>query len=275
MKVIISSTLDDKYLFYLPITTFCWNKIGIDVICFLPKLNPEQANYKNDYSKYALVRETNYKNNLSINRVSFESPQHKEATYAQVSRLYAAALDLPEDEILVTSDIDMLVLNENYIKQKLADFDIFGSDLVPEKQIPLCYISASVKNWRIAMRINGRTYQQCLDELVGVIECQDFRGNQWSLDQHTAYNYISSSPMFIHHHLRARQGTQFATHRYDRDDMYAFDKLTTETVDAHLPRPGYTEENFEKIMTILECYFPNDNLEWIREYRNEYVKLIQ
>ena len=39
MKAILSSTYDDKYLWNLPLVTWCWNKLGIDVICFLPEPN--------------------------------------------------------------------------------------------------------------------------------------------------------------------------------------------------------------------------------------------
>ena len=37
MKTIISTTYNDNYLFFLPITIWSWNKLGVDVICFMPK----------------------------------------------------------------------------------------------------------------------------------------------------------------------------------------------------------------------------------------------
>lgn len=283
MKSIISTTFDDKYLFFVPICTWCWNKIGVDVICFYPIHKAEEnelSDVLNDLKKMRLIEDLKQNKNIfplwdNLLLRSYFSPKHKQATYAQCSRLYGAAIkDLPEDEILITSDVDMCVFNGDYIKQKVADFDIFGSDLVPQKQIPLCYISASVKNWRTAMKTNDRTCQQCLDDLVGVIECEHFRGNQWSLDQGTAYDKILFAPISIQYHFRAKTGTQFATHRLDRDDSFLLDRLNLDIVDYHLPRPGYEEKNFQQIMTVLKYFYPNDNLTWIENYRNDYIKLL-
>jgi len=281
MKAVISTTYDDKYLYFLPIVTFLWNKLGVDVICFAPRFDGERQDINN---KMLLVLELFCKNHK--NRIEyFSASEHKEATYAQCSRLYGACLDLPEDEVLITSDIDMGVFNSDYLKQKLATFDIFGTDLVPVGQYPMCYISATVRNWRLIMGIgyhndkNGnrylKTYQQCLDELVGVIECQDFRGNQWSLDQDTAFKAIGRiTHMASHYHLRAKEGTQFSTLRYDRDDSYILDMLSPDTIDYHMNRPGYEDKNFETILTILKYHYPLEDFTWLETYNQQYKKLL-
>lgn len=266
MKAVISSTYDDKYFFFLPIVIWCWNKLGIDVICFVPEKRIDE--------KVKLVTDTIINNCGNGNTlVNFKSPLEKEATYAQCSRLYGSCLDLPKEEVLIAGDVDMLVFGE-YLKQKYADFDIFGGDLVCEKQIPICYISASVENWRKAMQVNNRTYQECLDELVGIIECNDFRGNQWSLDQGTAYQMITSAPVSVSHHLRAIQGTQFASNRIDRENVYWEERLTPNIIDAHLWRPGYTDENFPKILKVLKYFYQNDDFNWLIEYTEAYKRLL-
>lgn len=35
MKAIISTTYSDQYLWYLPLTVWAWNKLGVDVVCFI------------------------------------------------------------------------------------------------------------------------------------------------------------------------------------------------------------------------------------------------
>ena len=128
MKAIISSTYDDQYLFYLPITIWLCNKLGVDVICFMP--------YKDiSGKKFMLVSDilTKMPNNSGNNWIySFDCPEHKEATYAQCSRLYASCLNLPEDEILITSDIEMAIFTLfEYNTECNTKFSIFGADLVP------------------------------------------------------------------------------------------------------------------------------------------------
>lgn len=270
-KAVISTTYDNKYLWYLPLTVWTWNRLGVDVICFMPEPN----NYER-LMKFNLVMNTMIKNNIypKDGFYHFKAPEHKEATYAQCSRLYAASLDLPENEVLVTSDVDMIIFAKDYISQKESDFDIFGSDLVPEKQYPICYISASVKAWRDAMKINGETYQECLDDLLGNIEAEHFRGNYWGKDQETAYQRISSAPVTISHHFRAREGTQFASRRYDRDNAYLLERLSPDTIDYHMNRPGYEEHNFDIIMKVLKYHYPDEDFGWLINYREEYLKLL-
>lgn len=280
MKAIISSTYDSKYLYFLPIVTYCWNKLGVDVICFMPKQYPESV------QKFGLVYDVIEQNSLNCEFWNFDCPEHKEATYAQCSRLYAACLDLPEDEILITSDVDMALFK---LPPYVGGFTVFGADLVPDKQYPMCYISAKVKDWRNAFDlyeyetliqfpkgVSGgviKSYQKCLDELLGGIEAEHFRGNYWGKDQEEAHNKINLT-QGIYCEPRARPGTQFASNRYDRDDAYILDRLSPDTIDFHMNRPGYESDNFYKILTILNYHYPNDNFDWLCEYREKYLEIL-
>lgn len=267
MKAVVSTTYDSKYLFFLPIITWCWNKLGVDVICFSPELRVMEM------AKLELINQTMQAMNCSVHY--FKSHEHKEATYAQCSRLYAAALDLPPHEVLITSDIDMAIFR---IPENMGGFmSIFGHDLVPPKQVPICYISGAVDEWRTRFKIMGRTYQECLDDLLSGIEAEHFRGNFWSKDQEEAYNRIIGDPWPSGHaHLlpRARPGTQFAMNRVDRDDINWRSYTGPELIDAHLWRPGYEENNFKNIFELLQSQYPNDNFDWLKQYREQYIKLL-
>lgn len=280
MKAVISSTYDNNYLFFLPIVTFCWNKLGVEVICFLPErgyrgrlldkaveLESSKKKLRITDPKFSLVLETCSDKKISFS--FFKSPVHKEATYAQCSRLYAACLDLQEDEILVTSDVDMILFERPPYKD---GFTVFGYDLVPIEQYPMCYVSASVKEWRYYF-CKGRTYQKCLDDLLSHIETDHFRGNYWGKDQEELYKGINL-PIGVYGIPRARPGTQFASKRYDRDDAYLLDRLSPDTIDFHMPRPGYETNNFEIIMKVLEYHYPHDNFDWLKQYRQEYINLL-
>jgi len=273
MKAVISTTYDDTYLWYLPLTTWLWNKLGVDVICFMPIERKGR-----DYDKLSLAMEFCNNNKLSI--YQFDAPEHKEATYSQCARLYAACLYLPEDEVLVTSDIDMGVINFPFageivfgglIKDRII---VFGGDLVPQGQVPMCYLIGSVKTWRSQFLLEGYTYQQKLDELLGDIECENMRGNYWSKDQQEANRAIVESQFDNINVNRAKEGTQFASHRYDRDDAYILDRLSPDTIDYHMNRPGFEEKNFEIILTILKYHYPDENFDWLISYNEEYKKLL-
>jgi len=264
MRAIISTTYDDKYLFFLPITTWLWNRLGVDVVCFMPFENT--AGYR-----FMLVSDTLVNIKASGVIHNFDCPSHKEATYAQCSRLYAAALDLPEDEVLVTSDIDMLMFR---LPEMLSNgFSIFGADLVPEKQYPMCYISATRQDWRLAFDTTGKTPQQCLDELLGDIDSISMKSDYWAKDQEVCYNMIFK---YGNYSLinRTNGQNQFSTNRIDRDDSYFMDRLSPDIIDYHAHRPGHTDENFEKILAVISYFYPYEDLNWIREYQKQYKELL-
>lgn len=268
MKAVISTTYDDKYLWYLPLTTWVWNKLGVDVVCFMPYLNTTEENKKID-----TINHTFRKIGIKPRYAGFAAYKHKEATYAQCSRLYGACLDLPEDEVLISSDIDMLVFSDVVCQANGDKITSYGFDLTPEEQLPMCYATAKVSTWRRVMEIDGRSYQQCLDDLLGHIECEGFRGNYWAKDQNElASKVFATKDWFLV--PRAKPGTQFADRRYDRDDAYILDRLSHDTIDYHMNRPGYEERNFDIIMQVLKYHFPDEDFGWLAEYNEAYKKLL-
>ena len=273
MKAIISCTPDSLYSFFIPITTWCWNRLGVDVILFVPG--------KVDAPLWLAMGEINKDNSNRNLSYGFNCPKNKEATYAQCSRLFAASLDLPEDEILITSDVDMALFNTPLYKNgfsfgfEVPGIEIIGSDLTPNGQYPMCYIVANVKTWKKVFDIGNKSYQSCLDNLLGHEEMENMRGNLWARDQETVYKKISSTPgIIVSKSNRARPGTQFAERRLDRDDAYIFDRLDQNIIDFHMPRPGYEENAFSQILTVLRYFYPNESFEWLINYRNEYLKLL-
>lgn len=94
MKAIISSTYDSTYSFFIPITTWLWNKLGVDVVCFMP--------YNNTIGKaFMLISDTLVNQKCSGVIYNFDAPPHKEATYAQCLRNYAACIGLPKMNYLL------------------------------------------------------------------------------------------------------------------------------------------------------------------------------
>lgn len=286
MKAIISSTYDSKYIYFLPIVTYCWNKLGVEIICFMPQVKEESDRIKLTLINRTMTIVIGDKKEVP-HIVMFNAPTHKEATYAQNLRLYAAALDLPKDEWLITSDVDMAVFKEptylvagniKFGDKSHENVTIVGEDLVPKGQYPICYCCASVEAWRDFMKINGRSYQKCIDDMLGYIEMEHMRGNLWCRDQETLYNNLQeanvNTDIRIHKSSRSNGQNQFATRRYDRDDSFLLERLNPETIDFHMPRPGYEAKNFEIILKVMQYHYPNEDFTWLVEYTESYKKLL-
>lgn len=271
MTAIISITHDDKYLFYLPLVVWSWNKLGYNVVVIGPDMEEETTD-----NRIELIIDTKWEADLQFHWVGFNAPVNKEPTYAQCSRLYAACYRrlLPDSEILITSDIDMAVFNKEYFNvAEDGRIHVFGADLVPEKQYPMCYIAMPASLWRETMGIYlGETMQFKLDELLGHLECEHFAGNYWAKDQETVYDNIWFSGFHVVKHNRAKLPYQFATKRADRDGWP--EVIPPDIIDAHLPRPGYTEENFKKIMNLFVTMYPTEDFTWMQDYRDKYVQFI-
>jgi len=275
MKAIISSTYDSKYLYFLPITVFCWNKLNVDVICFMPdKISGYTGEEMLRTSKRLMLAEDAVMNHCSSNKnmiVQFSAPEHKEATYAQISRLYAAALDFDEQEQLIISDADMLVFRTDFMEKSADDFfDVYGTDLVPDGQLPMCYTVGNVKTWR-RFFIKGRTYQECMDAELGHEEMENMKGNLWSRDQELLAKGVGE---LYFKHTRSNGLNQFAQNRVDRTDTNWRSYVNDSLIDAHLWRDGYTDENHANIMELMRMKFPDEDFTWLDTYRNEYLKLL-
>ncbi len=269
MKAIISTNYDPKYVFFMPIVAWAWNKLGVGVHFVIPSPFINGGNALFEFvRRNTFVGKEKWQTSLSI----FNAPSdNHEVTYTQVSRLFAAAdTQIPDDEILITSDCDMAVFG-GFIYDQDGRFTVHGADLVPQNQYPMCYISATASAWRNTF-VKGRTLQQCLDDALAAENCTNMRSNLWARDQELLWNGISpTNPILIN---RAHPGTQFATKRYDRDDAYILDRLSLDAVDFHMNRPGYEQGNFEIILKIFQYHYPLENLDWMVEYRNSFVSLL-
>lgn len=269
MKAIFSSTYDPQYMFFIPIAAYSWKKLGVDSICFMPYIGIDVSEHKR--LQLILI------NSPDTAFHYFKAPKNKQATYAQLSRLFACALPMPKptteyaEERLITTDVDMAVFSKTLVTED-DGIHVWGKDLVPEGQMAMCYVSMPAYRWEQVMHTQLKSPQQMLDQHLGHIECDHFRGNYWGYDQEQLYKHVCDTNYI--EHFRAIPGTQFANNRADRDDAFWFNKMGPDLFDAHLWRPGYEEKNFEKIIRLFSTMFPGDDLTWLRTYRDKFIELL-
>jgi hypothetical protein len=257
MKAVLSMTEHDYYAMPLPIVVYTWYKIGVDCIVFLPSGN----NPKIELAKeYCFSRAKFYEFNCEEKRIP---------TYSQVIRLFGASVESDENEILITGDSDLAVFTNYYHSLKDGGIHIVGADLTPNDQYPMCFISMPVKKWKKVLNIK-KDYQAHISELIDPIEGINIRGEQWCYDQWYIKKRLNESGEKIILHNRTNGINQFATKRADRDGWH-FDPYNI--IDAHLPRPLTDDDNFNKTYDLLKKIYPTDDLSWVLEYKNKYLKL--
>ena len=263
MIAVLSATEHDYYAFPLPIVVWSWRKIGCRCIVFVPSGNNPKLDLAIEYCGY------------NTDFYEFHCEEKRIPTFSQVSRLFGAAIPmLDKKETMIVGDSDLCVFGGFFNKLDNDRIHIVGNDLTPKDQYPMCFISMTVGDWVDVMGID-KSYQEHIAELINPIEGINIRGEQWCYDQWYAKKRIDAGgKLNITFHPRARPGTQFAEHRVDRDDVNWRSYVNENLIDAHLWRPGYTDENFANIMELMTPMYPNDDFTWLVDYRNEYLKLL-
>lgn len=219
MKAILSTTLHDDYLLNLPYAIMSWRRLGIDV-----KVMMSEDDFRSTKFSSCVL---NFGSDFQVQ--TYKCTEERKPTYSQVSRLFGA-IGEDDDEILITSDADMVVLSDEYFRNDTPT--IVGYDLA-DGMIPMCYTYMTAKQWKQVMNIKETdTLQSRLSELIDVIDCDNIRGNYWCLDQELLTKHINDSVLTFTKIARRNSGGT-ATRRCDRDGWNA----DGDFIDAHLPRP--------------------------------------
>lgn len=277
---VFSTTIDPLYSFFVPLVAYCWDYLGINSICFRPFVaGTDMRNPATNNPIYDLINK--YKpGSLHMKRIAVPS-EYLHATWMQNVRLLAACSEILQDyDMLITSDVDMAVFTDDMLPDDKDNIRVFGVDLVPADQYPMCYIAMKVSNWRRVMSLkSGDYYELHLKELTKDMDVnQQTRGNQWGFDQGLAWSRIidfigKNDDVAVEQVKRGTihgNGQGPALHRMDRDGWSVPEGSAI--FDAHLPRPGYEHNNFYKIYSLFNEMFPGEDLRWMIEYRNEFVK---
>jgi hypothetical protein len=268
--VILSSNLDLKYAFLLPITAKTWERLGYKSVFMLVGDETEWNN-----GPFEVVLSELKKLVLNGHKLIFvkQLEGYSVWTTANIIRLYAGCMAIDPEDYAIIGDSDLFVLKSEFILQRDKNKSVnlwyanaFNHTAIP--QYPMCHVGSSIKVWREIMNIKESdiytTTLEKMDKAVG-------RGN----DTDTAFN-----EKFYATTLRNWSGfphqCQFITrpewkpeHPSDRLDRGNWDlSLWGEnTVDAHLPRPAL--QYWDTISVILDKICP-EHREWFATYKNKF-----
>lgn len=177
-----------NYYLFIPKQILFWNKFDIKFITIF--IGNELPHELKDYSDNIIL----WTKNADIHS----------AFVAQNMRLYYPALiNLPDDELVMITDMDMLPTNKEYYTNDLENFNIndfinYNSQLdTKEKEIFMCYNAAHPKTWGKIFNINSEidiektlynTYNNDYDGCPG--------SEHWSIDQKIFYAKAIIHPNF-------------------------------------------------------------------------------
>ena len=180
LTTVIGSVNDNpKYYMFIPKQILFWKKFGINFVAVFVgnHIPPELLEYQNNIILWP--------HNLNLNT----------AYVGQNIRMYyAARIDLPDDEMVMLTDMDMLPTNPTYYASgleqcKIEDFIYYRH--VDGNQIYMCYNAAHPKTWGKLFNIHDDTdirnrlnenYNSNYDGIPG--------STGWSIDQEVMYKKL-------------------------------------------------------------------------------------
>jgi hypothetical protein len=243
-----------KYLYYIPLIKWAWNKLAWDTHIFY-------VGDENDYTR--LIEKTCNDIVFPIRlRHCYGYPSE---TISQTVRFYAYDFT---GQLIMTSDSDMIPLSD-YWNPKDDEITCYGRDLSNE-HYPACYVAMPANHWRTVM--NG-------DENQGIrgLKCDlDFwypkAKNKWTVDQ----NILTDRLNTFHPKTLVNRGVDSKTHYpVGRVDRSGWSLNHKQLIDCHAPHDILTnEKSFHNVMQLLHTVWPSQDWKWFIEYHRNFKKLL-
>lgn len=228
--VIGSVNLNPQYYMFIPKQILFWKHFNINFIAVLiGKKIPDELK---EYSSNIIL----WNKNLNLNT----------AFVAQNLRMYYTGLiDLPEDELIMITDMDMLPMNHNYYTEGLEQFckdDFIYYRNVDGNQIYMCYNAAHPKIWSKLFEINN---EDDIEKKINETYNQHYSGipgnTGWFIDQETMYKKLINYP-----HLKV------LNRPIKRLEMFDFNNLLNQGLNNFIS--NYDDAHFHR------SYFANTHL---------------
>lgn len=274
-KIAVVSTNDnDDYLFYLPIVAWAWAKLGWGLFFSKPHGESGRMKLALEVSCSVVPHQLMWSYVTLPSYAYIPESRVREETLAQSSRLYAANyVGFQDDDLIITSDVDMMPLSD-YWRGLSDDITCYGRNLSDE-HFPICYIMASSKKWKKIMNLSGFSDNDMLADIKEFPQSfSDEKSKAWVYDQDLVTARLNKCDV-----VRIdRPISPYTGYPVGRVDRSAWERSLeqSERIDAHLPRSGYTDENFAKVKALIkECFLVEENeICWMDEYRKKYISLM-
>lgn len=271
--VVLAVNENPKYLYFWPIVVWAWRTFDWEPLIF--------TTVDTDNKFINLIYDTHDKmmdGSTAEMKILYKYKVHqltpingyKSETITQVSRLYAACLFPGTEEYLMTSDFDMIPLNEHYWSYEGHRVISYGRNLSNE-HFPICYVGAKTSLWRYFMGIQHEDY---MSHIKMDLDKMSKKTNPWLWDQDLLtkrlYTYGTENINMIDRNIDPR--TNYPVGRVDRSNWRVDHP---QLIDCHAPHDMLTNEgSFHNVLSLLHKVWPKHDLKWVVEYHKEFKKLL-
>jgi hypothetical protein len=274
-KVLFSTDNNPFNFFLMPIASLVWRKFAKyhPMICIVG----DESEWQSD-AKRRIALDFTKEITQSINFVP-RVPGFTDEHLAQMTRLYACCLSLPDTTYVLTSSVDMIPLSTTWFHQQNynKDLHIFFANAYRHEKYPICYCGANINTWRRIMKVGegsihaALTYQlnagpgpdapaeimNTYDELLISLRIREWPGY----------------PNQCHMIDRATGPNGLPDGRLDRVNWQPHG-FNNQLIDCRPVQPAYILEHWQKIVEILRAILtPKDLLRCVN-YRDQFANAI-
>ncbi len=214
-----------------------------------------------------------------------DHPGHRPATVAQVSRLFALQYGVQPDDYLLTSDIDMWPVGE-WVGGAIDETKLLqlyyanAHDDEGRVHYPMCYIGACAAVWRVIMERGGaehldaalvlsaaRPPSERYGDVVHRVGNDNIPLDLWNFDETYFGECLAKWEGYPSRcQMIARDMERLGEKRIDRSAWEDVRSLA-EYADAHLPRPGFTANQWPRVRRLFSMILP-DQARWAGRYHD-------
>lgn len=263
-RVVLATDANPKFSFYVPITSLMWREVAGYVPLVLATA---------DLPALVMERTSEIIRLSDIVRVE-PPPQFGTAAAAQLVRLFAYTVPgIADDDWLLIGDMDAWPLQSDAFKPRGEVYLMYAQHAMPV--YPMGYAATTAHRWYTLVGIGAPNPSAALAEFNRV-DPQFLAGRQaFNYDEHFLNGRIRAWDGHPDRcYLHSREGFP-CRGRIDRaawpDNVRAYvNGHSDPLIDAHLPRPGWTDETWPKIRPLLELCLTVAQLKWCDDYRAEW-----
>ena len=199
------------------------------------------------------------------------------ASMSQFCRLFPYLMGpVNEYDYLMLVDIDAWPMQRDIFQPTGADLDlIFPNWCMPF--FPMGYNGALLSTWRAMVGVEATCVEEAVIKVMQTHPELIKRTNSkhhdplWNFDEAYITERIRAWPGFPDRCRQyARVGGDLLNDRIDRI-RWPSEPRPDGMVDAHLLRPGWTDENWPRIRPLLAALLPAADLAWADQYRAAYL----
>lgn len=268
-RIILSTNSSPTYSFYSPITSLLWIvRIHYFPIIFACGEMDKKAKYALDFAR-DLGAEIHYISNIK---------GYTDQNISQFSRLFASVLPITENSYLLTGDIDMWPFSKYYFHQQNMNkkIHLFGANTSNHKIYPMCYIGMEASTWRQVMDIDANSsvednMEKQLDAFLGK-NPSSYEG--WFFDENLFVAKIKKWSGYPNNCQMIDRSSSYniLDNRIDRD-RWIYNGYDSSIIDSHVLRPGFYDDNWPRLLTMLKDLLPKDKVNLLIEYKNNWEKI--